>query len=229
MFFEGYTLKQWKKHPSDLDVTVCGRIPIRTNRDDRYLREKHQVMPRDGYTKMCQRMIDCCGSNLYIRLNTDYQDCINSISFNHLIFTGMIDAYYNYLHGELPYRSLRFELKNYAQQYMQSEMQINYPDVDVPYTRKVEIKHATGQEIVATTVVTEYPADYQTGVEPYYPIPNKDTNELYQKYKSLADSEKHVTFIGRLGTYKYYNMDQCIALAIKACKQLDNDVKVIGS
>jgi len=226
MFFEGYTLKQWKKHPKELATSVCGRIPIRTNRDDRYLNEKHQMMPRDGYTKMCERILDSCGPNLEVRLNTDYRECKENVEHDHLIYTGMIDAYYDYQHGRLPYRSLRFEINNFDQEFIQPEMQLNYPEPSVPYTRTVEIKHATGQKINSTTVVTEYPEDYQQGMEPYYPIPNKDTEKLYLQYKESAEKEINTTFLGRLGTYKYYNMDQCIGLTLKACEKLINSPSI---
>ena len=113
-FFEGYTLKQWRRHPRDLDASVCGRIPIRTNRDDRYLREEFQALPKEGYHKLFERMVDACGDKIEIRLGTDYRDVISDISCRHMVYTGPIDEYFNFRFGELPYRSLRFEPEHFS-------------------------------------------------------------------------------------------------------------------
>lgn len=224
-FFLGYTKKQWKCHPRDLDASVCGRIPIRTNRDDRYLKERFQALPKDGYTAMFGRMIDNCGDLLQIRLQSDYRE-LTGLDWGHMIYTGPIDAFYEFRFGKLPYRSLRFEhesfskneLKNYENisgkaGFYQPAMQVNYPN-EYDYTRIVEVKHATGQICENSTIVKEYPEDFGPGKEPYYPVPNSTSKELYHKYKALADKESHVSFAGRLATYKYYNMDQVVGMAL---------------
>ncbi len=238
MFFKGYTYKQWKLHPKELDASVCGRIPIRTNRDGRYLNESFQALPKEGYGKMFNKLVSSCGSKLEIRLNTDYRDVLDEVQFKEMVYTGPIDAYFDYKFGELPYRSLRFEHEHFNATDLkgreaisggvglyQPEMQVNYPN-DHDYTRIVELKHATGQACSGSTIVREYPEDYQRGMEPYYPIPNPQTKALYQKYKTLADAQKGVHFLGRLAIYKYLNMDQCILLALKEfdrCKSVQGD------
>jgi UDP-galactopyranose mutase len=211
-FFEGYTLKQWKRHPRDLDPSVCGRIPIRTNRDDRYLSEKFQALPKDGYTAMFERILGS-SPRICLKLQTDYRELLPHITFDHLIYTGQIDAYYDFCYGPLPYRSLRFEPETLEQETFQPAMQVNFPN-DYDYTRIVEIKHATGQKLPVTTIVREYPADYLPGSEPYYPIPAPDARALYEKYRARAEAEKNVSFVGRLATYRYYNMDQVTGMAL---------------
>jgi UDP-galactopyranose mutase len=246
-FFKGYTLKQWRRHPRDLDASVCGRIPIRTNRDDRYLSDNFQAVPKHGYTKLFENMIRACGDNLEVRLNTSYHDILPHVKFQHLVFTGPIDEFFDFQLGRLPYRSLRFEAESFTPealasmapqraqttfpvppQHYQPAMQVNYPGKE-PFTRIVEIKHATGQNCSNTTIVREYPDDFGPGKEPYYPIPAPDSSALYQKYKALAEqasmkSAKYlpkdcgctsISFIGRLATYRYYNMDQVVAMALK--------------
>ncbi|HME89198.1 MAG TPA: UDP-galactopyranose mutase [Chthoniobacterales bacterium] len=211
MFFKNYTRKQWQRDAKDLDPSVCGRIPIRTNRDDRYLAEKFQALPKDGYTPMFERML--ADPRIEVRLNTDFRDARENVRYDHLIFTGPIDDYYDHCFGHLPYRSLRFEPETLSQEYFQPAMQVNYPN-DYDFTRIVEIKHATGQKLPATTIVREYPQDYGPGREPYYPIPAPDAKALYQKYAERAAQEKNVTFVGRLATYRYYNMDQVVGTAL---------------
>ncbi|MBC8125661.1 MAG: UDP-galactopyranose mutase [Gloeobacteraceae cyanobacterium ES-bin-144] len=231
-FFKGYTLKQWKRHPKDLDASVCGRIPIRTNRDDRYLKEEFQALPKAGYTRMFERMVEACGTNLKIMLNTDYREILPHIEFDHMIYTGPIDEFYHCRHGSLPYRSLRFENESFtAEQLIEREsisgkagfwqpaMQVNYPNEE-EFTRIVEVKHATGQLCANTTIVREYPDDFGPGKEPYYPVPAPDAAALYQKYKLLADAESAVSFIGRLATYRYYNMDQVVGMALLEAEKL---------
>jgi UDP-galactopyranose mutase len=211
MFFKNYTRKQWQRDAKDLDASVCGRIPIRTNRDDRYLAEKFQALPKDGYTAMFEKML--AHAKIELQLSTDYRDAREQVRCDHLIFTGPIDEYYDYCFGHLPYRSLRFEPETLSQEYFQPAMQVNYPN-DHNYTRIVEIKHATGQKLPSTTIVREYPQDYGPGREPYYPIPAPDAKALYQKYADRAALEKNVTFVGRLAAYRYYNMDQVVGTAL---------------
>jgi len=211
MFFKNYTRKQWQRDAKELDPSVCGRIPIRTNRDDRYLSEKFQALPKDGYTPMFQKMLS--NPKIEVRLNTDFREARAQVQFKHLIYTGPIDEYYNHCFGRLPYRSLRFEPETLAQEFFQPAMQVNYPN-DHDFTRIVEIKHATGQRLPSTTIVREYPQDFGPGREPYYPIPAPDARALYSKYAERATLEKDVTFVGRLATYRYYNMDQIVGMAL---------------
>lgn len=231
-FFEPYTLKQWKLHPSELQASVCGRIPIRLNRDNRYLTDAFQALPANGYTAMFQSMVDQ-SPGIEVKLSTSFAEAQERYSYKHLIFTGPIDAYFNHCFGALPYRSLRFERESYQgteltareeisgkKGHWQPAMQVNYPDLDVPYTRTVEIKHATGQKIAATTVIREFPDDWSPSKEPFYPIPTDDSSELYARYRALADQEQHVSFIGRLGTYRYYNMDQVTGMALTEAEKL---------
>ena len=226
MFFKGYTEKQWRRSPAELDPSVCGRIPIRTNRDDRYLRESFQALPGHGYHVLFQNMARACGPKLKILLKTSYRDVLKAVPFRHLFYTGPIDEFYDYRFGALPYRSLRFEPESFNPSqlkareryagkpgFWQPAMQVNYPDSG-DFTRIVEIKHATGQKIENTTIVREYPADYLPGGEPYYPIPAPEARDLYEKYRILAEQEKNVSFVGRLATYRYYNMDQVVGMAL---------------
>lgn len=255
-FFKGYTLKQWRRHPKDLDASVCGRIPIRTNRDDRYLSEEFQALPKDGYTAMFGRMVAACGDKLEVLLNTEFRDVLPNISFQHLVYTGPVDEYYDYRHGRLPYRSLRFEAESFTpaqlsahhsaltshspfgspRGFFQPAVQVNYPDSE-DFTRIVEIKHATGQQCENTTIVREYPEDFGPGKEAYYPVPAPDSAALYQKYKTLTETDPFpahlrtlvstagetipsVSFIGRLATYRYYNMDQVVGMALKEAEKI---------
>jgi len=231
-FYEGYTLKHWKRHPRDLAPSVCGRIPIRTNRDDRYLSESFQALPRDGYTAMFNRLLEAAGQNVTVQLNTSFEDARQNISFRHLIYTGPIDAYFEHSLGELPYRSLRFEFESFSPAQLQERerehgkpgfwqpfLQVNYPN-DHDFTRIVEIKHATGQPCGYTTIVREYPEDFGSGAEPYYPIPTPNSEALYRRYKQLAAEEENVSFVGRLARYRYFNMDQVTAMALKEFDRL---------
>jgi UDP-galactopyranose mutase len=217
MFFKNYTRKQWQRDARDLDPSVCGRIPIRTNRDDRYLSDKFQALPRDGYTAMFRKML--AHPRIEVRLKTEYRDALREVRFRHLIFTGPIDEYYDHCFGRLPYRSLRFEPETLAQEYFQPVMQINYPN-DHDFTRIVEVKHATGQKLPVTTIVREYPEDFGPGREPYYPIPAPDARALYAKYAERGAQEKNVSFVGRLATYRYYNMDQVVGMALAEFERL---------
>lgn len=240
-FFKGYTLKQWKRDPKDLDASVCGRIPIRTNRDDRYLREEFQALPKAGYHRMFNNMVAAAGDKVKIMLNTDYRDVMESLDYKHMIYTGPIDEYFDKSLGELPYRSLRFENESFEADalkereeisgkpgFWQPAMQVNYPNEE-DYTRIVEVKHATGQKCENTTIVREYPDDYGPGKEPYYPIPAPEAQALYKRYAAMADAEENVSFIGRLATYRYYNMDQVTAMALTEFDKLAKRYSTAGS
>jgi len=231
-FYEGYTLKHWKRHPRELAPSVCGRVPIRTNRDDRYLRESFQALPKDGYTNMFNRLVEAAGRNVSVQLNTSLEDIRQNVSFRHLIYTGPIDAYFEQSLGELPYRSLRFEFESFSPAQLEQRerehgkpgfwqpfLQVNYPN-DHDFTRIVEIKHATGQPCDYTTIVREYPEDFGPGMEPYYPVPTPDSEALYRRYKELATAEENVSFVGRLARYRYFNMDQVTAMALKEFDRL---------
>jgi UDP-galactopyranose mutase len=207
-FFKNYTRKQWGLDPSELDAAVTARVPVRTNRDDRYFTDTYQVMPRHGYTRMFERMLT--HPNIRILLNADYRTVRQDIPHRHLIYTGPVDEYFEYRFGRLPYRSLDFQFETRNVDVAQQGPVINYPNENA-YTRVTEFKYLTGQEHPKTTLVYEYPKGEG---DPYYPIPRPENAALYRKYQALADTTANVHFLGRLGTYKYYNMDQCVAQAL---------------
>ena len=214
-FFRHYTKKQWNLEPKELSASVCGRIPVRTNDDCRYFTDKYQFMPKDGYTKMFESMLS--HKNIEIVLKTDYKKIINDVRFDKLIYTGPIDYFFDYEFGKLPYRSIRFEFKNYKDNVLQECAVVNYVDKKVPYTRVSEYKHLTGQNIESTSLSFEYSA--KDG-EPYYPIPNKANNELLKLYQNKASKLENVIFCGRLAEYQYYNMDQVVANTLAKIQML---------
>ncbi|MCB2190402.1 MAG: UDP-galactopyranose mutase [Deltaproteobacteria bacterium] len=223
-FFKGYTKKQWNKEPRHLHPSVCGRIPIRTTREDGYFDDSFQAMPQEGYTAMFNRMVDSCEANLEVRLGLDFRQAKEAFKYRHLFYTGPIDEYFQACYGRLEYRSLRFEVDSHSAQslarqgksgFWQPYLQVNYPNSQ-QYTRIVEIKHATRQNTPHTNVVREYPQDYNHANEPYYPVPTHRNLALYKEYAALASREKEVTFLGRLATYAYLNMDQAVAQALLA-------------
>jgi UDP-galactopyranose mutase len=220
-FFKNYTRKQWRRDPSELAPYVCGRIPIRTNRDDRYLIEEFQALPADGYTALIQRILD--HPNIEVELGVEFKSVAKRISFRHLIYTGPIDAFFDYRFGRLPYRSLRFERETLQQEFYQPAVQVNYPN-DYEFTRIVETKHITGQKLPVTTIVREYPDEFGEGKEPYYPIPAPDTDALYRKYAEFSTGMPNVTFIGRLARYRYFNMDQAVNMALSEFESMSGPV-----
>lgn len=205
--FRDYTFKQWNKYPEELDSSVLSRIPIRNNFDDRYFDDRYQALPKHGYTKFIENILT--HPNITIRTKTDYFELKNSIDFQTLIYTGSIDRYFqNSGLEKLEYRSIEFIEERYKfMNYYQINSVINYPEKNVPYTRIVEYKHFLDQQTPHTTIVKEITKD---SGEPYYPVPNKKNLSLYEKYKELAKHENNVHFIGRLASYKYFNMDQAI-------------------
>jgi len=213
-FFRNYTRKQWGLDPSELDASVTARVPVRTTRDDRYFTDRFQAMPLHGYTRMFENMLD--HPNILVMLNTDYADIKDEVRFRELIFTGPIDEYFDYCYGKLAYRSLKFEHRTYDCTKYQPAAVVNFPN-EHAYTRVTEFKYLTGQEHLKTSIVFEYP---RSEGDPYYPIPQPQNAELYQKYKALAEAMPDVHFAGRLGTYKYYNMDQVVAQAIALFEKL---------
>lgn len=218
-FFRGYTRKQWARDPSELHASVCGRIPTRTNTDDRYFNDSHQAMPAEGYTAMFAKILD--HPNIELKLATEWDDVRESVSYDHVVFTGPIDEYFGYRYGKLPYRSLEWELRTEATPdggTIQPVASINYPSAEVPYTRITEFRHLTGQTThTHSTLAVEYP---RTEGDPYYPIPNDDTRELYSRYAALAAERTDVTFVGRLARYQYLNMDQVVGQALSTFEKL---------
>lgn len=214
-FFKGYTKKQWNLDPSELDASVTSRIPIRSNRDNRYFTDTYQAMPLHGYTKMIEKMLD--HPNIKLMLNTDYKEVVKDIPFKKMIYTGPIDYFYDYCYGKLPYRSIDFQFETHFREFFQPTGTVNYPN-EHPYTRITEFKYLTGQQSDKTTIVYEYPTDEG---DPYYPVPRPENNILYNKYHTLALQEKDVYFAGRLATYKYYNMDQVVAQSLSVFKKIN--------
>jgi UDP-galactopyranose mutase len=207
-FFRGYTRKQWNLDLSELSAGVAARIPTRTNDDDRYFSDTYQMMPANGYTAMFEKMLS--SENIEIKLNFDFLANRTQYEFDQLIYTGPIDAFYDYSLGRLPYRSLRFEHEYLSVNNFQSVGTVNYP-LDEAFTRITEFKHLTGQNVSGTSIVREYS---QSEGDPYYPVPNPVNEDLYQQYSLKADGEKNVFFVGRLAQYRYYNMDQVVASSL---------------
>jgi UDP-galactopyranose mutase len=219
LFFRGYTRKQWGLDPSELDATVCGRIPTRTNDDDRYFADRFQAMPVDGFTTMVERML--AHPRIDVVTGVDYRTIVDRERFRHLVFTGPIDEFFEYRHGRLPYRSLQFTFETVdAQRDGLPVGVINEPDETVPYTRTTDYRYLTGQRAARTVLGREFAS--ATG-DPYYPIPRPDNRELYRKYALLAGGQRNVTFVGRLAEYKYFNMDQVVASSLRTFEELARD------
>ncbi|WP_308515475.1 UDP-galactopyranose mutase [Sphingomonas flavescens] len=218
LFFQGYTRKQWGLDPSELDKSVTARIPTRTNTDDRYFTDTFQAMPRDGYTAMFARILD--NPLIEVRTGVDFRDLKDRVDeiADHVVYTGPIDEYFDHRFGKLPYRSLKFDHQTLEQDRFQETGTVNYPAPDVPYTRISEYKYLTGQESPVTTVTYEYPS---AEGDPYYPIPRPENQELFKRYEALADATEGVTFVGRLATYRYYNMDQIVGQALATFRRMD--------
>lgn len=213
-FFRGYTRKQWGLDPSELHASVTSRIPVRTNTDDRYFTDTFQAIPADGYTAMFERILGTPG--IEVRTGVDYFDLTGEVRARHLVWTGPIDAFFDHRFGQLPYRSLEFEFETFDVPdggLVLPVGMVNEPGEDVPYTRRTEFRHITGQPARKTTIAREYPT---AEGDPYYPIPRDENRALYRKYKELADAREDVTFVGRLATYQYLNMDQVVGQALKA-------------
>lgn len=214
-FFRGYTRKQWGLDPADLDKSVTARVPTRTDADDRYFTDRFQAMPRAGYTKLFERMLD--HPNISIALAADFTDVRKRVRYDKLVYTGPIDAYFGNVYGKLPYRSLRFQHETLERAQFQTVGTVNYPAEDVPYTRITEYKHLTGQIHRCTTITYEHPCGEG---DPFYPIPRPENQALYKKYEALALNEQDVHFVGRLATYRYYNMDQVIGQALSVFRRI---------
>jgi UDP-galactopyranose mutase len=212
--FANYTRKQWGLDARALDASVCGRIPVRANADDRYFSDTFQAMPRDGYEALFRRMLD--HSNIEVTLGHRFERIADRVRFNHLVYTGPIDEYFGHCFGPLPYRSLEFRFETFDCQRHQPVAVVNYPGAE-PFTRVTEFKHLTGQQHPKTTIAREYP---RASGAPYYPIPRPENRALYAKYAAKADAESNVTFVGRLAEYRYYNMDQVVASALATFEDL---------
>jgi UDP-galactopyranose mutase len=218
LFFRGYTRKQWGLDPSELDSSVTARIPTRTNTDDRYFTDAYQQMPVHGYTAMFERMLD--HPLIEVRTGVELAD-VRAGTYDQMVYTGPIDAFFDYRYGPLPYRSLEFEFQTLDETRFQAVGTVNEPDETVPYTRTTEFKHLTGQTSATTTIVREFP---RADGEPYYPIPRPENAALYARYEALAQQTPDVYFVGRLATYKYYNMDQCVAQALATFARIRDGV-----
>jgi UDP-galactopyranose mutase len=213
-FFRGYTLKMWDLDPSELDASVTARVPTRVNKDNRYFTDVYQAMPLYGYTHMFEQMLS--HPNIKIMLNTDYKDVIDIIPHKHLIYTGPIDSYFNYCYGKLPYRSLEFKFETVDQEFFQQTGTVNYPN-EQAFTRITDFKYLTGQKHPKTAIVYEFP---KAEGDPYYPVPRPENSEIYKKYQQLAATLTNTYFVGRLATYKYYNMDQVVAQSLTLYKKI---------
>ncbi len=217
LFFKNYTKKQWGVYPEELDAQVTKRLPVRFNRDTRYFTDTYQGIPKHGFTKLFEKMLN--NKNISILLNTDYKDLIGSIKFDKLIFTGPIDYFFDYCHGRLSYRSLEFKFETLDMEKYQNGAVLNFPN-DYEYTRITEFKHFYLQSHNKTTICYEFP---KPEGDPYYPIPRVDCSVIYQKYKKESEKLKTVYFLGRLAEYKYLNMDQVVDAGLQLFKRISNE------
>lgn len=214
-FFRFYTKKQWNLEPKYLSPGVCGRIKVRTNDDDRYFEDKYQIMPKDGFTKIFEKMLK--STRIRVILNKDFKEIINDIDYKYMIYTGPIDYLFNYKFGRLSYRSIHFEFKNFNQISYQPSAVVNYVDEDVPYTRVTEYKKITFQNSSSTTLSFEYP---NSNGDPYYPVINEENLRRLKLYLNLAEKEKNLLLCGRLAEFRYYDMHQVIGRALSLFNNL---------
>lgn len=216
--FLGYTRKQWALEPEQLDPSVTARVPVQIGEDDRYFQDRFQAMPRDGYTALFRRMLD--HANIELRLSTDYRDLVPAANGRRMIYTGPIDEFFQYRHGRLPYRSLRFEFRHERAERFQPTGTVNYPNTE-RFTRITEFKHMTGQSVAGTTIAFEYSEAHEPGRnEPYYPVPYAESARVHEKYRAeIAALKGSTLFLGRLADYRYYNMDQVVARALKVFEE----------
>ncbi|MBV9358351.1 MAG: UDP-galactopyranose mutase [Chloroflexi bacterium] len=213
-FFRHYTRKQWGLDPSELDASVTARVPTRTNRDDRYFTDRYQAMPLHGFTRLFDRLLD--HPNIKLLLNCDWREVRDTIPYRELVYTGPVDEFFDFRFGKLPYRSLEFRWETRDVEWAQPVAVVNYT-VDEAYTRVTEMKHLTGQVHPKTSLVYEYP---RADGDPYYPVPQPANAALYRRYQALAETTPGVHFVGRLATYKYYNMDQVVGQALSVFDRL---------
>lgn len=215
-FFRGYTRKQWGMDPSELGKSVTARIPTRTSRDDRYFADTFQAMPLHGYTRMFERMLK--HPKIKIMLQADFREIRDKVRFSRLIYTGPVDEFFDWQYGKLPYRSLRFEHRTVDQAQFQPVAVVNYPQTE-DFTRITEYKHLTGQVAPKTSLTYEYPTDLG---DPYYPVPRPENEALYKRYEALAAARSDVWFVGRLATYRYFNMDQVVGQALSTFRRIQD-------
>jgi UDP-galactopyranose mutase len=222
LFYEGYTRKQWGREARDLDPSACGRIPIRTDRDDRYLSQGFQGMPTEGYTRMFQRILD--HPDIEVRLGTGLRDIRDAVPHRHLVWTGPVDEFFDHDEGPLPWRSLRWEHETVAAPLVLPTMQVNYPD-EHDYTRIIEPKHATGQRLPVTTIIREYPLEAGPGREPFYAVPAPDAAALHRRYVDRIACTADTTFLGRFAEYRNLDMDQVVLRALDAAQRLGTTLR----
>ena len=213
-FFRNYTRKMWDLDPSELDASVAARVPARLNRDDRYFTDTFQAMPLHGFTRMFEQMLD--HPRIKVLLNTDFREIAALVAYDRMIYTGPVDEFFDFRFGKLPYRSLEFRFETLDREWVLPAAVVNHPN-EHDYTRVTEFKQLTGQSHPRTSVVYEYP---RAEGDPYYPVPRPENSELYKRYKGLADAVSDVSFVGRLATYKYYNMDQVVAQALALFRRI---------
>ncbi len=215
---KGYTEKQWGRDCKDLPAFIIKRLPVRYTYNNNYFNDRYQGIPVEGYTALVEKLIDGCD----VLLNTDFfSDKEKYLAMaDTCLYTGMIDAFYDYCYGELGYRSLRFENETLDMQNYQGVAVVNYTEREIPYTRVIEHKHFAFGTQEKTIITKEYPADWVAGMEPYYPINDAKNTELYQKYAYLASNENKILFGGRLAQYKYYDMDKCVEAALALCDRV---------
>lgn len=214
---KGYTEKQWGKDCTELPAFIIKRLPVRLTFDNNYFNDRYQGIPLDGYTKVIEQMLD----GIEVKLNTDFfedREKWENIA-DKIVFTGMIDQYYDYQFGRLEYRGLKFETETLDMENYQGNAVINYTERKIPYTRIIEHKHFEGSDSPKTIVTKEYPAQWNPGDEAYYPVNNDENNEIYAKYEELASKEEKIIFGGRLGTYKYYDMWKIIEEALNCVEK----------
>jgi len=223
--FKYYTKKQWDKYPYELDASVLDRIPVRLNHDDRYFGDKYQALPKGGYTQMFEKILD--HPLIEVRLETDFFEIKDELKdFDKMFYTGPIDRFFKgneNLSEKLEYRSINFHLETLDKEFFQENSVVNYPRMEVGFTRIVEYKHFGNQKSDKTTIATEYTVDEG---EPYYPVPNPRNQKIYEQYKAEADKLKDIYFVGRLANYKYFNMDQAFKNALDLFKELEQTQKV---
>lgn len=218
ILIKGYTEKQWGRSCKDLPASIIKRLPVRLTFDNNYFNDPYQGIPIGGYTQIIEKMLE----GVDVRLNTDFLEHREELAMlaDKIVFTGPIDAYFDFCYGPLEYRKVRFETEVLDTQNYQGVAVVNYTEREVPYTRVIEHKHFAFGTQPKTVISREYPDEWHPGDEPYYPINDEKNTKLYEKYKQLADSQKNVYFGGRLGTYKYYDMDKVIREAMNLTKVL---------
>ncbi len=221
---KGYTEKQWERDCKDLPAFIIKRLPLRFTYDNNYFNDRYQGIPIGGYTRIIEKLLE--GSE--VRLGEDFFDFREKGAlsdgfkpeYDKILFTGMIDMYFDFCYGALEYRSVRFETEKLDVENYQGSAIVNYTDRDVPYTRIIEHKHFEFGTQPVTIISREYSSEWHPGIEPYYPVNDDKNSDLYEKYKELADKEEGVYFGGRLGSYKYYDMDKDIAAALELCNEV---------